>query len=292
MKNDTITIPIYILFVLVFSCVIVTISVGALLIKIYGYVRKTDERKKFDDIDDYYFSNYEKHITIYKNGNGIIIHKFTVIINNIEKFKRIRRRLNIEDGRKDVNFPPLVTMMNTKKSERFDKFGFWYYDKDNIISEVKEFYWQKNSSEENRKSKNNPKELRWIFRINSQHIRPKVPYDIIYAISVPGIAPLVDGKLDPSLLAEDFNDTSVSSMNIDHKIRDFKYVISFEQEVELDNTPKCRYIEAKQDESKEVEIFGEKEDNILYNKYIFRINSPKFNSDIKITWKYNKTNTI
>lgn len=291
LKHNNITITIYTLLLLVFSCITVTAFIIILLLKLIKHRKIKTNNHDFDNIDDYYFSNYEKHLTIYKNGNGIIIHKFTVIINNTEKFKRIRRKLNIEDGKTMSNFPSIKTMMNTSKSERFDKFGFWYYTKDNIISDVKEYYWLKNSSGENKEAKNNPKEMRWIFQIDKQRIEPNHPYDIIYAISVPGLAPLSDGKLDCSLTQNEC-DINSSAMNIDHKIKKLKYTISFEKEVELDSVPICKYIIEGQDEPNESIIKGNQEDDMFYNKYVFNIINPEFNSHLKIVWKYTKIMTV
>lgn len=282
---------------LTFIIVAVAIAVGCLFalgmkISVYIKQKKGKEKRNFDDVDDYYFANYEKHITIYKNGNGIIIHKFTVIVNNVDKFRRIRRKLNIEDGKVSSNFPELEKMIHTNKSERFDKFGFWYYDKDNIISEVKEFYWKKDSEEEDKKAKSNPKELRWVFKINRRSVKQNVPYEIVYAISVPGLAALENGKLDKELLSEEFGDTSSSVMNIDHKIKNLRYIISFEHEVELEAVPQCILIITGQDESQESTIAGKNEYDILYNKYVFDIDSPEFKSVVKINWKYSKVGTV
>ena len=293
LKNSQIEISIFSLIItLMVFCIVMFITVFSLFRKINKYKQVKDEKKEFNDVEDYYFINYVKHLTIYKDGTGIIIHSFTVVINNIHNFKRIRRKLNIEDGNIYSHFPSIEDMMKTSKSDRFDKFGFWYYSRDNIISEVKEFYWQKNSSEENKKIKANPKEIRWVFKIDKQRINENVPYDISYVISVPGLAPIENGRLNCNLRQEEFGDICSSNMNIDHKIRNLKYIISFEKEVELETIPECRYIIGEQDESSELKIEGECENSILYDKYIFNINNPKFNSDIKVTWKYNKVNYI
>ena len=43
---------------------------------------------------------------------------------------------------------------------------------------------------------------------------------------------------------------------------------------------------------KEAVVAGTKEYDLIYNKYIFYINAPEFNSDVKITWKYNKADAV
>ena len=291
-NNKTFNISILELFFLIFLCIVSTVCIIALLLKVHNYKRNKDEQKKFEDVDDYYFTDYEKHITFYRNGNGIIIHRFKVIVNNVDKFRRIRRKLNIEDGNIHSSFPSLDKMRQTDKADRFDKFGFWYYDENDIISEVKEYYWQKNSEEESKKLKCNAKEIRWIFKIDKHNVQKNKPYEIIYIISVPGLAPLEKGRLNRKLLSDDFGDESSSNMNIDHKIRNLRYTISFEEGIELDTVPQCRYIISDQDEMKEAVVAGTKEYDLIYNKYIFYINAPEFNSDVKITWKYNKADAV
>lgn len=290
LKDNKINISIFTLIILIVSCVIVTIFTVILVIKFARHRKINSRNHDFHSIDDYYFSNYEKHITIYRNGNGIIIHKFTVIINNIEKFKKIRRKINIEDAKITSVFPSMEEMLKTDVSDRFDKFGFWYYTKDNIISKVKEYYWQKNSSGENINLKNNPKEMRWVFEIDRERIKTNFPYDIIYTISVPGLMPLENGKLNSKLAGRE-SEISSSAMNIDHKIKNLKYTISFEKGVDLESVPVCKYMIEGQDEPTESIITGEKEDDIFYNKYVFCIRKPEFNSHLKIIWKYNKVST-
>lgn len=115
-NNKTFNISILELCFLIFLCIVSTVCIIALLLKVHNYKRNKDEQKKFEDVDDYYFTDYEKHITFYRNGNGIIIHRFKVVVNNVDKFRRIRRKLNIEDGNIHSSFPSLDKMRQTDKA--------------------------------------------------------------------------------------------------------------------------------------------------------------------------------
>lgn len=55
-------------------------------------------------------------------------------------------------------------------------------------------------SEGNKKSKNNPQEIRWIFKIDKNKLKKGVPYEICYIISVPGLAALQNGSLKKDFL--------------------------------------------------------------------------------------------
>lgn len=284
--QNSVTISVFTLIILVLSCIVVTTAIF-LLLKSINRRRNKKKENYVGKIEDYYFSEYEKHITIYQNGNGIIIHKFKVVANDISKLQKIRRKLNIEDGVKTSHFPSLKEMMQTNKANRFKDFGFWYSSEDNVISEVKEFYWDSKTPNENKKLKNNPQEIRWIFKMDKNKLKKEKPYEICYVISVPGLAALKDGSLDKNLLNDPLEEISSSNMHIDHKIQKLKYTISFEDGVSIDVPPKCKCIISEQDGVKELDIPGIEDYDLLYKKYIFSIENPVFGSEISISWKYN-----
>lgn len=135
----------------------------------------------------YYFENYTKHVTIYKNGNGIIINTADLVVTNIDDFNKIFRKLNIEDGKANIKFPSLEKMKSESKTNRFDNFGFWFYSEDKIISSIKEFYWSDtDTTKEDFKIKQNPKEMRWVFDFNKSKIQKMKKYKIIYMFSIVG----------------------------------------------------------------------------------------------------------
>lgn len=296
LKDNSITITILNIIILIICCILITIAI--VLIFVSKRNRKNTKSKKEKNIQniinselpDYYFSNYEKHITVYKNGNGIIILKFTVVANDIHSLQQIRRKLNIEDGVKTAKFPSLEVMMKTAKADRFTEYGFWYEADDDLISDVKEYYWDNKTKKENKKLKKNLQELRWVFNINKNKLVKEKAYKISYAISVPGLAALRDGRLDKELLHDKTEDISFSNMQIDHRILKLQCVVSFEDGVALDTKPECKCIIGKQDGLKELDISGTEYYDIFYRKYIFNIDYPEFGSDINISWKYNEIN--
>lgn len=288
LSNNKITISLLELIILLVMFAVSTLIVLSLIKKLIKRNRKNKESNNiFNDIKDYYFSDYKKQVTIYNNGTGIIIHKFTIVVNDVKRLKQIRRKLNIEDGAKTSKFPPLESMKKTNMSERFKDFGFWYDSKEGIIMNVDEFYWDNKSTVENKKLKKNPQELRWIFKINSNKLVQNQSYEICYVISVPGLSALKNGKLDVQLLNDPLDLNSSSNMHIDHKIQNLTYIISFENGVSLNTQPQCQYKINEQDELKTVDIQGKEEYDLLYTKYIFNIKEPAFGSNISINWKYN-----
>lgn len=284
LSNNMITMSCLNFLILIGSLVVIIVVIGLLSKNIKG---KRDKKKyDYSNIKDYYFSDYEKHITIYNNGTGIIIHKFKVIAKDVSRLQKIRRKLNIEDGVKTAKFPSLEDMKRTDKSERFHDYGFWYKSDDDIISGAKEYYWDSKKSGENKKIKENPQEIRWIFQMDNHRLKKDKPYEICYVISVPGLAALENGKLKKELLNDPLDETSSSNMYIDHKIQNLIYTISFENGISIDRTPKCQCKIGEQDGLKELDISGKEEYDLLYTKYIFCIENPEFGSDISINWKY------
>lgn len=179
-------------------------------------------------------------------------------------------------------------MKKTPKEKRFSDFGFWYRSDHDIISEVKEYYWDRqNPDHENKDAKNNPQELRWLFIIDRNKLEKGKPYEISYIISVPGLEALENGRLRNDLRKDETEDQSFSSMRIMHNIKHYRYIISFEDGVCIDIPPKCKCIINAQDGTKKLDIEGTIDYDLLYTKYIFEEENPEFSSNILVSWKYN-----
>lgn len=260
------------------------------IIELFSNIKNSFILKK----TSHYFRKYHKHLTIYKDGTGIIINSFDIVFNKNDKNMRkdLKRGINISDGKKTAHFPKLSDMKKLDLDNRFKDFGFWMYSDDNIISSCKEKYWTDTSDDsfEDTNIKNNDKELRWVFSFNYSRIKKNQPYHIVYIISIPGMFPLTDGKLDLSV-ANDINLVqnpdigNSSSMKITNRIENFTYTVSFFNGIGLECQPECDVykINEKNDKQK-----LDMENNILYNKYSCNIKKPKLGSTIKIKWNFEK----
>lgn len=150
-----------------------------------------DEYKKLD----YFFEEYHKHLTVYKDGTGIIINSFTLVINNIDSITEFKRKLDITDSKTSTIFPDLETMKATNLKNRFCKFGFWCkcLNNDKLISSIEEKYWTDKDENSDNVSEEDPRILKWILRMNPSSIEIGKPYKIVYVISIPGMFPIEDG---------------------------------------------------------------------------------------------------
>lgn len=240
----------------------------------------------------HYFENYHRHVTIYNDGTGVIINEFDMVFNKKEKIN-LKRGLDISDGKKDACFPSLTEMKKVNIRDRFSKYGFWYYSEDNIISSVKEKYWNDNDDDsemENFSLKNNNKVLRWIFKFNYSRIYPNKKYKVVYVMSVPDMYPIKNGKINVESINDEnlLNDLELgnsTSIRIANPIRNFYYTISFEDGILLEREPKCI-----------LKMIGHEEElrhpklkysyNTIYKKYTCNITKPKIGSIIKINWQF------
>lgn len=239
----------------------------------------------------YIFKDYNKHVTMYKTGNAIIIHTFTIKVFNPSRVKEILREINIEDGKVTAKFPKLSEMKRTKLKDRFSKFGFWIKSENNIVERVEEYYWGFDHPEiEDQIAKNDPQELKYRIHLQEGQLKRNKTYKITYIISVPGMYPLENGYYYSDLHSPKFsNYIFTSSMRVEHSIKRMKYTVSFEEGIKVSASPKCNVCERSSNFiTKSKPIRCEFQDNIIYKKYTFIINRPKYQNLIEVKWDVEK----
>ena len=229
----------------------------------------------------FYFKTFHKHVTVYENGNGILINSFDIVFNDIST-KKLVRGINIEDGKKNAKFESLENMMKIDISDRFDKCGFWVYSDNDIVENVIESYWE----DEDYEQEDNNKELKWRFKFNKSKIEFHKPYRIVYIISIPGMFPIKNGKLDFSEIVEEkFDGYSHSSIATRTPTERLTYTMSFYNSILLKSEPEA-IVKPIESTKRNVYVPIRKEYNIIYNKYICYIKSPQLGSKLRIKWKF------
>lgn len=245
--------------------------------------KNQDDEEEYKNLD-YYFEEYHKHLTVYRNGNGIIINSFTIVVNNIDSITEFKRELDIHDAKKETEFPRLKIMKKTDLKDRFEKFGFWCQclNNDKLILAVEEKYWTEQDENSDIVSKMDPKILKWILRMNPSSIELGKPYEIVYVMSIPGMFPIVDGYFnEESANIKGSNGIFSSQVQVKHKIKKFVYTISFENGTKLYLNPSGK-IKGKTDKN----LHFINDNNIIYYKYIFSVDSPEYLSTINIKWQF------
>lgn len=291
-STKTYTIKIYHIFWIILFCLIEGIIVYLFICLKYRRknsnlsLNSIERSEKIDyNLLDYYFEEYHKHLTVYKNGNGILINSFTVVINNINSITEFKRELNIKDAKVTTVFPKLKEMHKTNLNDRFSKFGFWYkcLNNNNLIKSVGEYYWSKDNRNIDTVSQADPKVLKWIMEMNPSSIEIGKPYNIVYVISVPGMFPIENGFFSENISSIKGTKGKFNSrFNIKHQIKHLKYTVSFENGLKLFQKP-CGIISLH---GNDINLNYQNDNNIIFDKYIFNAENPECDSIINIEWKF------
>ncbi len=238
---------------------------------------------------DYYFLEYNKHITVYKNGNGILTNSFTIIVNDINSVTSFKRELNVEDGQQSICFPSLKTMKATDLKYRFKNYCFRCKCTNNkdLIRSVTEEYWTDDSDNGDTASKNNTKDLKWIVRMNPSAIEIGKPYKISYVISIPGMFAIENGVFKETIANKAGTHGNYTSIfEIKHKVKKFTYTASFEENMQLFQKPIGKVTNGAWQHN----LHYKNENNIIYDKYIFSADDLDIGSSISIEWCFKETN--
>lgn len=99
--------------------------------------------------------------------------------------------------------------------------------------------------------------------------------------------PIEDGLFNNNI-ANDPNSITEneSSIDIQQNIKNFTYILSFEDGINLESEPICEICKPRLHIANNISVPDKKEYNLLYNKYIFNINKPILGSKIKVYWKF------
>ena len=248
---------------------------------------KTQENPSEKSLEtlDYYFEEYNKHLTVYKDGHGILIDSFTLVINDIDSIQKFKRLIDINDGQINTSLPKLSVMKRTDIKDRFKKYGFWCKccNDNKLIHSVEEKYWSENDDEIDEVSQNDPKVLKWIFRINISSIKIGFPYKIVYVISLPKMFPINNGRFSEEIANHKMTHGKYKTeFSSKHIIKKFSQTISFENRFDLKNIPNGKIL--KYGNTKNLHFVND--NNIIYDKYIFTANNIGENDIIEIEWSF------
>lgn len=226
--------------------------------------------------EDFYLVNCKKHTTVYKNGNGIIYTEFDLRVIKPERSGEIEVWLNCMDGKKSLHIPPLAEMLDLPQTGRFNDFGFWYDTKDGIIQNV---------VEKNGRRRYFNKKIHYKLDINESKLMAHKTYHCIYAVSIPDLYPIVDGKLNKNLLYKKYNTKDYKTSTgkvINTPTKNFEFITSFEKDVVFEQSPICSWTDSK-GQSKAT-VHGVNVDELFYNKYCYKVKNPKVGDKIFVEW--------
>lgn len=227
---------------------------------------------------DFMFRRYSKEVRIFPNGNGIVTTKMMIKILNREKFKKIRRNLNINDAAKSAGFDKWERMVSRNREDRYSKVGIWWDGN----SEVKKAIPLYNSD------RKNSRHLHWNFIFDDSKIRrDKISIiNLSYGISIPHMYPIKNGKKDIANFPY-ANYEYKTSLKIDHKATLLRYNITMDKEMELFESPEFRlynkHDEERNGKGKPLDI--DDQSTIFLHQYNTSITQPKSGQRIQCKWK-------
>lgn len=241
------------------------------------------------ECDDYYFEEYNKKVYIRKNGSGLVVSSFILHVIDPNKLDNFVRSLDISDGKRDAAFKDFNEMKSVPIEKVFQEYGFWCISENDIVTDVEEYY---DEIDRNREGDN--KFLSFKMLIDTAKLEKNKTYSMAYAISVPGLFPIEDGRFDV-LAADrdkypDFNSFISASHFGDH----LRFSLYFEKGIVFKAKPKGNAKRRSTAPLKIEDISGKKcefKDNIFYQKYHFEIEHPQDYESIYMKWNVKNPET-
>ena len=212
---------------------------------------------------NYRYIGLRKHVTVYKNGHGIILHDIELKI--YRPNENFEKAIDISDGQTQCIFPSLDEMKRTHIEDRFKSFGFWYSSTPpGVISDVVEVQSRSNPKKKTLKFTFNPHEVK---KLNGHSVK------ILYGISVPNLYPLNNGIYNASLGGEN---PIKSEFEVKYPLSYLTYVIGLEDGISVNSREGIYYPRGEGNIGTDIAI--KEKDDLFYNKYSMDIKNPKVGS--------------
>lgn len=222
----------------------------------YLYIYSSDKLRRIN----YRYIGLRKHVTVYKNGHGIILHDIELRVYKINE--QFEKKLDISDGQDSCIFPSLEDMKKTSVEDRFSKFGFWCSSAPaNVIKSVEEV---------RKKSNSKKKVLRFIFDKNAVEKLKGKPIKILYGFSIPGLYPINNSRLDMSLGGAN---PILSEFDVRYPMNYIKYVIGLEDGINVHSVEGTYYPRGEENKGTPIAIIDK--DDLFYSKYAMSVTKPK-----------------
>ncbi|WP_373033767.1 hypothetical protein [Sulfurovum sp.] len=213
----------------------------------------------------YKIIGFRKHVTVFKNGHGIILHDIELNIYKVNEM--FTKRLDISDAPTMTLLPDLEEMKKTEVERRFDSFGFWFSSTPKNVL--------KNVIEVPERSNHKKKAVKFIFDKTEADKLKGAPVKILYGFSIPKLYPVKDGKFEEGTGGVN---PIQSNFEVQYPMSYYDYVIGLEDGVKVSSI-KSIYHENGTDNAGKEEDMIEKDD-LFYTKFVLSLKRPKVGSTI------------
>lgn len=232
--------------------------------------------KKHHKTKAYYYEEYNKKVYVKTNGDGVIVSHVRLHINNPTEASGFVRTFDISDAKPSTVLPDFNTMIQNGNSNPFSQFGIWYWSDSDIVTDLLEHY----DDEDKRKIKDN-KFLSFKVSLNEAALKKGKDYEIIFAISVPGLYPIENGRFSGTVQEHKDYGKYESSLCI-HNTDKLSYSIYMQQGIVFSKTPTaiCKNKTDRQPKKSECSY----QNNMFYEKFSFTLEKPEEYDKIYMEW--------
>lgn len=244
----------------------------------------TDPMKKLKTNEPFYFDEHNKKVFVKYNGDGLIVASIKLHVLNPAETTNLIRTFDISDAKKGTEFPDFdILIANGKKIkekqlEPFSEYGLWVSSQNDIVTDVIEEY-----IEDDKKFTNDKRFLSIKFVLDSAALIADKTYEINFALSIPGLYPITNGRFDGTEAEhEQYGRFSTSvSTYLTHRI--ITYSIYMEKGIVFSYKPKPCY-KVKRTKGKPKYKESNYKNNMFYEKYSFTLENPQDYDRIFMEW--------
>lgn len=248
-------------------------------IELFGYTKKFINWIKNKRIDEpYYFDEYNKKVFVKNNGDGVIVWYTKLHVVDPVQSNRIIRTVDITDAKEDSEFPPVIDMIAQGNKAPFETFGMWHKSDNDIVTDIVEVY-----DEADEKRKEDKKFLSFQLVLNSAALEENGVYNITFAISIPGLFRIENGRYSGTIDEHKKEGTYKTSLTTYRTQKLLSYSIYTEQNMVFSKKPHaiCKGAKTK---GVPVENKCKYRNNMFYEKFSFTLENPQEYDIIYMEW--------
>lgn len=237
-----------------------------------------NKKEKKKTSEPYYFEEHNKKVFVRSNGDGVIVCFLAVHINDPTKVSLIRT-VDISDAKKGCVFPDFDIMLHNGATNPFNEFGLWYTSDSDIITSVEKFYDSRDTGR-----KNDRRFISFKLNLNESNLEKGKTYGITYALSIPGLYPINNGRFDGTV-GEHKNygnfETSIYSYN--NLYKHLTYSVYAECDIVFQTKPIAAYIGPSTNGEAQKQPCTYR-NNMFYEKFSFTLDNPQKYDRIYMQW--------
>lgn len=248
-------------------------------IELFRYAKKFIDWLKIRKIDEpYYFDEYNKKVFVKNNGDGVIVWYTKLHVINPAQSNKIIRTIDISDAKVTSEFPSVSDMIAQGDKAPFETFGIWYRSDNDLITDIVEVY-----DEVDKHRQYDKKFLSFQLVLNSAALEENGVYNIIFAISIPGMFRIENGRYSGTVDEHKKDGPYRTSLTTYRTQKKLSYSIYTEKDMVFSKKPHaiCKGIKTK---GNPIENKCKYRNNMFYEKFWFTLENPQEYDIIYMEW--------